>query len=155
MITDDPFRYNHSDAYFMCMAFEAAGQIRESNLLHKASPWTPPKRTPEDKLRFPEDTRAEDQLKHLYPLTTHCLDAVANGNLTSAEKYSGQLISYYADELPYTRQGGWMQLKRQNLFCTLLNIARKFSDRKWLSQSTDIIDKTLAIAEKKGLLLPS
>jgi len=150
MITDDPFRYNHSDAYFMCMAFEAAGQIRESNLLHKASPWTPPKRTPEDKLRFPEDTRAEDQLKHLYPLTTHCLDAVANGNLTSAEKYSGQLISYYADELPYTRQGGWMQLKRQNLFCTLLNIARKFSDRKWLSQSTDIIDKTLAIAEKKG-----
>ena len=134
MVTDGTFAYNQPEPFYMCTSLEAAGLTRDSQILHKACPYMAPKRTAEQRLGSKDDADAEDQVKSAYPLITHCLDATGSGDRTAAIKYAGQLLRCLRCRAGLTTREERAGLRSESAlisFGALLNIARRFSDRKW------------------------
>jgi tetratricopeptide (TPR) repeat protein len=79
-------------------------------------------------------------------LTRHCLDAIASGAKAVANSDAEKLLSLYQSEVPHEERIPPCTIIRQNLFCTVLNVARKLSNHGWYSESNALLDKLKAAA---------
>jgi excisionase family DNA binding protein len=99
--------------------------------------------TPQEKLRLPDFRRLNVNQKAA--LNSHaentraCLRAIDSNDQASATKIANQLLLDYEKEGLERKRYGNLGTKLPNLFCTILTIARKFSDHSWFAASNSLL----------------
>ena len=82
-------------------------------------------------------------------LTRACLSAIANNDKAQAVAAADNLLQSYRAQSDM-KDPRRFTLRRQNTFCTTLNIARKFSDHGWYQQSDALMTKLLQASIDKS-----
>jgi hypothetical protein len=130
---------------------EAAGNKREADIVQQRFPDALNQHLPNP---FASKSEPEEQvlqsLRETAGLTRHCLDAITNGDKAEAKADADKLLDLYQSGVISQQWKPPCALTRQNLYCTILNVARKLSDHGWYSQSNALLDKldTAATAKK-------
>ncbi|HEY9774883.1 MAG TPA: hypothetical protein V6C81_14060 [Planktothrix sp.] len=130
----------------------ATGRTKESELLQKfiaSQPgynpnWKPRSQNQQDQDRVVENLHSTTQL------TRHCADAITADDKGAVTASLEQLFSRYENE---PDQPEWQPpgiVRRQNLFCTILDLARKLSDHHWYSESSSALRKLALDAKSKN-----
>ncbi len=81
------------------------------------------------------------------PEAQRCFTAIKNADKTNAENIANALVSSYRNEVPMPR----FATVRQNLFCTLIRIARSFADHGWYQTADALLTKLRESLNSKNM----
>lgn len=129
----------------------AYGRTREAKLVEasiaerdKTNNIQRPRRKPNN------ENEVIESIKLTSTKTRECLSAITAGNRIVAFTDAQTLLSQYKERTVEQYVDRPPPMTPQNLFCTILNIARKFSDCGWYKESNLLLTELLAASEAKG-----
>jgi len=80
-----------------------------------------------------------------------CFEATKQSKRKDAEGLANQLLDAYKNQAPMER----FAPVRQNLFCTILRVARAFADRRWFDTSDNLLDQLSKATKGKSFHGPA
>lgn len=120
---------------------QATGRQRESSLLKRSIMGPAPMWVPRLQAQGENEKETVANLSESNHLTRNCLAAIAKKDKQAAKQLAENILSAYKNTTSRSKtqnQSYWAS-KPQNLYCTILHIARRFSDLGWYTESNHLL----------------